>query len=130
MGCFSKHIRISSSPEGDLFISINTQTLCVFLCFFTPTLLSRLSRYATVPPVSQLSVHGKYQVLIVMKRREAGLLGDDGKRQLPLTSAPVTSVETSLGEKKTGDKELFLQLQNLFCNSRCRQNISHSSNTC
>lgn len=87
MGCFFKHIHIQYSPMRDLFISLNTQTFSTFFCFLTSAFLARLSQYAPNPSVSELSVCAKYQVLIVMKHREAGLLGDDGKRQHPLTSA-------------------------------------------
>lgn len=86
-GALIWHIHIQYSPKGDLFISLNTQTFSMFFCFLTLTFLTWVSQYASNPSVSELSVCGKCKVLIMMKRREAGLLGDDGKRQHPLTGA-------------------------------------------
>lgn len=84
MGCFFKHIHIQCSPMRDLFISLNTHALH-FLLF--PHVGISCKAVSVCTESLCLSCQHVKNVLIVMKHREAGLLGDDGKRQRPLTSA-------------------------------------------
>lgn len=60
------------------FFSLNTQTFSILFSFLTLEFLARMSQYASNP--SLLSCQR-------MMNKEGELLGDDGKRQHPLTSA-------------------------------------------
>ena len=98
----SKHIHIFSYGGFIHFITC-TDFFSIFFCFLTSAFLARLFQCLPNPLVSELSGCGKCNVPLVMKYTAAGLLGDDGKRQPPLTGAPVTSVE-----KRRRKEELFL----------------------